>query len=45
MGEYNYDLNANSDEPETNTHGAYDDTIKNKKEESNCISNSKSKRR
>ena len=31
MGEYNYDLNANSDEPETNTHGAYDDTIKNKK--------------
>ena len=31
MGEYNYDLNANSEEPETNTHGAYDDTIKNKK--------------
>lgn len=31
MGEYNYDLNANSEEPETNTYGAYDDTIKNKK--------------
>ena len=31
MGEYNYDLTSNSEEPETNTHGAYDDTIKNKK--------------
>lgn len=31
MGEYNYDLNANSDDSETDTHGAYDDTIKNKK--------------
>lgn len=31
MGEYNYDLNAGSGEQDTNTHGAYDDTIKNKK--------------
>lgn len=31
MGEYNYDLNVGEGEQDTNTHGAYDDTIKNKK--------------